>query len=378
MTTKSKAKTTTKGEKKLPPKPAEEKAPKNVGNLHAKKALDKLDAALKKMGVVSYDGKVPGWVSSGDWVSDLMISGGRGYPLGRIIHLYGKKHSGKTVRALAAVAECMDIGGIAHYFNQESGWNESLAQTMNVDTSSPNFRLYPPQHLEQCGDAIVEIVKNMKGVDIPTVVVLDSLGGSCTEARDTKSVVDGRVVSETARLARDFCNKLVPHLEMTKCLVIVCNHTWLDFSQFTRPGMPKPEKPSGGDAVPFYSAIELKIARGQAEKTKDGKIRYRRMQTEIIKNKVAPTTDYKWTTPLYQRTPSNRVSGFDEGMSCLDFMVDIRAWSKVKTEYKIFLMDGEVISMSRKEFRNRCLDDKDFAAQVRDVTEMEFKKFYGL
>lgn len=385
MTTKSKTaakpakkKTSTTTKTAEPKEPKESKPTRNVANIAAKKALDKIDAALRQMDVVSYDGKVPGWVSSGDWVSDLMLSLGKGYPLGRIVHLYGKKSSGKTGRALAAVAEVMAMGGIAHYFNQESGWDDGWATTMNVNTSSPNFRLYPPQHLEKCGDAIVKIVKNMRGVDVPTVIVLDSLGGSCTEARDEKTVVDGRVVSETARLARDFCNKLVPHLEMTKCLIIVCNHTWMDFSQYTRPGVPKPEKPSGGDAVPFYSAIELKITRGPAEKTQDGKIRYRRMITEIIKNKVAPTAEYKWTSPLYQRTPSNRVSGFDEGMCCLDFMVEIKAWKKVKTQYKIYLMDGEVISMSRKEFRNRCLDDSDFAAQVRDVTEMEFKKFFGL
>ena len=235
-----------------------------------KKALEKISVALNKLKIASYDGRVPGWMTSGDWVTDLMLSMGRGYPLGRIVHLYGRKHTGKTVRALAPAAQFLANGGLVYWFNQESGWDEGLAITMGVDPSHPDFNLYPPQHLEVCADAIVEIVKSFKGVDVPVMIVLDSLGGSCSESRDDKAVEDGRTVSEIARIARDFTNKLVPHLELTKCLVLITNHTWLDFTAYTRPGMPKPEKPSGGEAVPFYAAIELKIARGQAEKTKEG------------------------------------------------------------------------------------------------------------
>ena len=65
-------------------------------------------------------------------------------------------------------------------------------------------------------------------------------------------------------------------------------------------------------------------------------------------------------------------------MCCLDFMVDIKQWSKARDGYKIYLSTGEVMTLTRKEFRNQYLDDSDFAKQVRDVVELAFKKHYGL
>ena len=69
---------------------------------------------------------IPG-ISTGALSLDLAL-GGRGFPRGRIIELYGPESSGKTTLALHAITSAQKAGGIAAFIDAEHALDPSLAR----------------------------------------------------------------------------------------------------------------------------------------------------------------------------------------------------------------------------------------------------------
>ena len=68
---------------------------------------------------------VPG-IPSGALSLDIAL-GGRGFPRGRIIEIFGPESSGKTTVALHAVANAQRQGGVAAYIDAEHALDPSWA-----------------------------------------------------------------------------------------------------------------------------------------------------------------------------------------------------------------------------------------------------------
>ena len=88
------------------------------------------DVDVKTSDVVKQEIALPGvsstlrWVSSGSILLDLVLGGG--YPLGRIINLFGDKSSGKTLLAIEACANFVaSVGKPQHvkYVDAESAFD---------------------------------------------------------------------------------------------------------------------------------------------------------------------------------------------------------------------------------------------------------------
>ena len=65
-------------------------------------------------------------ISSGSLSVDLAL-GGKGFPRGRIIEVYGPESSGKTTIALHAIAAAQRAGGIAAFIDAEHALDPSWA-----------------------------------------------------------------------------------------------------------------------------------------------------------------------------------------------------------------------------------------------------------
>ena len=74
---------------------------------------------------------VPG-ISTGALSLDLAL-GGKGFPRGRIIEIYGPESSGKTTIALHAVAAAQKQGGVAAFIDAEHALDPSWAKRLGVD-----------------------------------------------------------------------------------------------------------------------------------------------------------------------------------------------------------------------------------------------------
>ena len=111
-------------------------------------------------------------INSGALSLDLALGGG--YPVGRIIEIYGPESSGKTTLALHAIAEIQKKGGTAAFIDAENALDPSYARKLGVDTD--NLLISQPDNGEQALE-IVETLVRSNAVDM--VLVLARKGTIC-------------------------------------------------------------------------------------------------------------------------------------------------------------------------------------------------------
>lgn len=97
-----------------------------------------------------------------------------GIPKGRIIEVYGPESSGKTTIALHMVAEVQKRGGIAGYIDAEHALDPVYAKNLGVDVNN----LYISQPND--GEEALEIAETMVRSGAIDIIVVDSVGSSCT------------------------------------------------------------------------------------------------------------------------------------------------------------------------------------------------------
>ena len=74
-------------------------------------------------------------ISSGSLSVDLAL-GGKGFPRGRIIEVFGPESSGKTTIALHSVAAAQRAGGIAAFIDAEHALDPSWAKKLGISLES--------------------------------------------------------------------------------------------------------------------------------------------------------------------------------------------------------------------------------------------------
>src|SRR5690625_2338212 len=80
-------------------------------------------------------------IPSGSIALDLALGIG-GYPMGRVIEIYGPESSGKTTVALHAIAEAQKEGGIAAFIDAEHALDPNYARALGVNIEV--LMLYQP------------------------------------------------------------------------------------------------------------------------------------------------------------------------------------------------------------------------------------------
>lgn len=347
------------------------------------KILNPLAAKLLKASesvtkVKPYKGDIPGYFSSRCYLLDLVLSGGLGFPFSKIIHVSGHFSSGKSLICMAAAVQVLEMGGVVFWFNQEDGWSWSLASMLGIQQSNPNFQLFPPMLAEKCFDSITHMIKELVSETTPVLFVLDSLGGCLTMDRDEKECETGRKIGDLQKLAKDFMAKTVPYIPFTMATLMITNHVYTDISAFTRPGMAKPDKATGGSAVPYRSWIELRTKAKPIVKSSTGKILHGMMSVKTLKNK-GHIRELECEIPIFFKQRKNRVVGIDDAMTCVNYLVDSNCW-KVgeRGKQKVILTQDPEIFGNAGELRDRMLSDSEFYKLVRRLTEQRFNELNGL
>ncbi len=112
-------------------------------------------------------GGIPG-ISTGALSLDLAL-GGRGFPRGRIIELYGPESSGKTTLALHTIASAQKAGGIAAFIDAEHALDPSWARKIGVNLD--DLLVSQPSYGEE-GLQIAEMLIKSNAVDL---IVVDTV-----------------------------------------------------------------------------------------------------------------------------------------------------------------------------------------------------------
>lgn len=215
-------------------------------------------------------------LSSGCLTLDKALGGG--YPLGRIVEIYGPESSGKSTLALHAVAEAQKQGKKAAYIDAEHALDLEYAAKIGVDTNA--LIISQPDSGEQALN-IADVLVRSKAV---AVIVIDSVAALVPQ-REIEGEMGDSHVGLQARLMSQALRKLTGVISDSNTLVIFINQIRMKVGVM----FGNPETTSGGNALKFYASQRLDIRRiGTLKSKSDGISIANQVRVKVVKNKVAP------------------------------------------------------------------------------------------
>ena len=214
-------------------------------------------------------------ISTGALSLDLAL-GGKGFPRGRIVELFGPESSGKTTIALQTIANAQRNGGVAAFIDVEHALDPSWCKRLGVDIEA--LLVSQPGSAEEALQ-IGEMLVMSNAVDI---VVIDSVAALVPKAEMEGEIGDSHVGLQ-ARLMSQALRKLTGGVSRSKCVMVFINQIREKIGVM----FGSPETTPGGRALKFYSSCRVDVRR--IGPVKDGEeVVGSRVKVKIVKNKVAP------------------------------------------------------------------------------------------
>ncbi len=215
-------------------------------------------------------------ISTGSLSIDAAIGVG-GFPIGRIIEIFGPEASGKTTLALQLVAQSQKRGGICAFIDAEHALDPVYASRIGINVD--DLIISQPDYGEQALD-IAEMLIRSGAVD---VIVIDSVAALVPKAELEGDMGDTHVGLQ-ARLMSQALRKLTPVVHKSKTILIFINQIRQNIN-----AMPYANKEvtTGGNALKFYSSLRIEVRRIASIKREERHIG-NRVSIRIVKNKVAP------------------------------------------------------------------------------------------
>lgn len=265
------------------------------------------------------------WLDTGFPPLNKAISGkyNGGFPVGRIIEMFGPESAGKTMIATKAMIQAQQMGGIAMFNDHERSFDTKIANEIGLLTGDGDPWIFKtPTTFEESVTNTINIlgeIRDNKLIDpeAPIVVVFDSLASMVPKSKMAKNV-DEQGMNDSLALAKATSSVfpvLTQYVQKHNVLCIVLNQTRL------KPGVMygDPTTTPGGEAPKFYSSVRIQLARQQIKDAKTKEVLGQEITANCIKNKVsAPFKKAKWR---YMFNPDG--SGhFDVTGSLLDYLIE--------------------------------------------------------
>lgn len=214
-------------------------------------------------------------ISTGSLSLDIATGIG-GYPLGRIVEIYGPESSGKTTLAIHAVAEAQKKGLKAAYIDAENAFDREYASALGVNVN----KLYFAQ--PDCGEDCLDIATKLISSGKIGICVIDSVAALIPKAELEGAMGDARVGLH-ARLMSQALRKMVGIIKKANCLCIFINQIREKIGIM----FGNPEITTGGNALKFYASMRIEVRK--STQLKDGEEAQGNLtKVKIVKNKCAP------------------------------------------------------------------------------------------
>lgn len=214
-------------------------------------------------------------IPTGSLDLDIALGVG-GYPLGRIVEIYGPESSGKTTLTLSAIAECQKKGGVAAFIDAEHALDPAYAKKLGVNLEE--LLVSQPDN----GEEALEICESLVRSNAIDIVVLDSVAALVPKAEIEGDMGDSHMGLQ-ARLMSQALRKLTGTISKSKTVVVFINQIRMKIGVM----FGSPETTTGGNALKFYSTIRLDIRKIETLKEKE-EATGNRVRVKVVKNKMAP------------------------------------------------------------------------------------------
>ncbi|MBU2644280.1 recombinase RecA [bacterium] len=316
-------------------------------------ALSQIDRQFGKGSVMRMSDKaaqnIP-VVSSGVIGLDVALGAG-GFPLGRIIEIFGPESSGKTTLALHVVSQVQKAGGIAAFVDAEHALDVVYARKLGVNID--DLLISQPDYGEQALE-ITDILVRSGGIEI---IVVDSVAALVPRAEINGEMGDSHVGLQ-ARLMSQALRKLTGTLSKSKCMIIFINQLRHKIGVMYG----NPEVTTGGNALKFYASVRVDIRRISDIKQGDN-VLGTRTKIKIVKNKVAPPFKIIEVDIM-----------FGEGISKIGSLLDLAVdGGIIKKSGSWYSFDNERLGQGRENSKEFLLEHPDIAKSI-DQSVREFYK----
>ncbi len=297
------------------------------------------DGSIMRMGeqtLAPIDG-----ISTGSLGLDL-ATGGKGFPRGRVIEVYGPESSGKTTLTLHVVANCQKMGGTCAFIDAEHALDPQYARRLGVDLDM--LLISQPDHGEQALD-ICETISKSGAIDL---IVIDSVAALVPKAEIEGEMGDS-FVGLQARLMSQALRKLTAVTAKTNTTLIFINQIREKIGVM----FGSPETTTGGRALKFYSSVRIDIRRIGQIKNGDMPIGARTKAT-VVTNKVAPP---------FRKTEFDIL--FNEGINRLGELLDLSVDQGIIRRSGTWMSYGETrLGQGRERAREFLKENPEMAEEI--------------
>jgi recombination protein RecA len=243
-----------------------------------KTALDQIEKQFGKGSIMRLGGDakldIEG-ITTGSLGLDIAL-GGKGFPRGRVVEVFGPEGSGKTTLCLTIIANAQKAGGSALFIDAEHAMDPSYAQKLGVNLDE--LLLNQPDSGEQA----LEIADMMVRSSSLDVIVIDSVAALVPKAELEGEMGDTHVGLQ-ARLMSQALRKLTASVSKSKTCLVFINQIREKIGVM----FGSPETTPGGRALKFYSSVRVDVRR--IGHLKEGELEIgTRVKAHIVKNKIAP------------------------------------------------------------------------------------------
>lgn len=287
--------------------------------------------------------------SSGSLALDMALGIG-GFPVGRIVEIYGPESSGKTTLTLHAIAEAQKKGGTCVFIDAEHALDVNYAQKIGVNVN--DLYITQPSHGEQALEIADRIISS-HSVDL---VVVDSVAALVPKSEIEGNMGDAQMAMQ-ARLMSQALRKITGSLSHTKTTLIFINQLRMKIGVF----FGNPETTTGGNALKFYASMRLDIRKIETLKKGDEMIGSK-VRVKVVKNKMAPP----FKSAEFEIYYGEGISKFSEILS-LAVKNDI-----VKKSGSWFSYNDERIGQGQDNVRRYLQENKEIFIEINNKVKALF------
>jgi len=249
-----------------------------------------MDELASAIGANDKPTTVESWLNTGHPLLNDALSGSYhgGFPVGRIVEMFGGSSTGKTAIASTVMTCAQQMGGVAGFFDHENSFDHHLAEQNGLDTLD-RWVFRTPNTFEDSMDLSIKTaaaIRSKKLIDpkAPIVFVYDSLASMVPKSKFDKDSADYNM-NDTTALARATSSALpalAKFCEVNQFTAIFLNQVR------TKPGVVYGDNQTtpGGSAPEFYASVRVSLTRSQIKDPKTKDVLGQTVKALVKKNKV--------------------------------------------------------------------------------------------
>ncbi len=334
---------------------------RTAGNTRPKKSYVDFAAILRKAKHTSTPPEITNSFPTGLTLLDAMM--GNGFPGGRFAQVHGEEMTLKSAFTYHQGAIVQQMGGSVWIDDREDKFNADVARINGLQFGSADTRgsFYYTQSktFDEYLALLLNWIEISRESEVPMLAVEDSLGSISTKQQQEAKIEHPMSIAKkmahwlsTADLGNLTNSMLFP-------LWINQQRDGVDFFSY---GPPKPKLP-GGRAVKFKTATRIKMSvQALAAKDKDKEVaapigKLSRFQLE----KACTGPDGRWClVPYFYHF------GFDDGLSCLNYLIGMNYIKKGTEEGTKLLYGIDGTYYSKAEWRRMFYEDPGVRREIRN------------